>query len=170
MGKISLSEGFSVIPEGTYVFKIVKVDYKEAYGKLEITMKTAKGQQHTERFSLLKPDGSSNEGALNAFSYFAKTALNDYGVEEIDPQDLVGHFMECDVEHDVVPSTKDPKRLSPLPAFRINVPLRASRSLPKSLLRLRQASQDTLTLMHSSDKPIVSGGSFRPRSFTILHL
>ena len=110
MGKISLSEGFSVIPEGTYVFKIVKVDYKEAYGKLEITMKTAKGQQHTERFSLLKPNGSSNEGALNAFSYFAKTALNDYGVEEIDPQDLVGHFMECDVEHDVVPSTKDPKK------------------------------------------------------------
>ena len=110
MGKLSLSEGFSVIPEGTYVFKIVKVDYKEAYGKLEITMKTAKGQQYTERFSLLKPDGSSNEGALNAFSYFAKTALNDYGVEEIDPQDLVGHFMECDVEHDLVPSTKDPKK------------------------------------------------------------
>lgn len=108
MGKISLSEGFSVIPEGTYVFKIVKVDYKEAYGKLEVTMKTAKGQQHTERFSLLKQNGSSNEGALNAFSYFAKTALNDYSVEEIDPQDLVGHFMECDVEHDLVPSTKNP--------------------------------------------------------------
>lgn len=110
MGKITLSEGFSPIPEGTHIFKIVGVDYKEAYGKLEIKMKTAKGQVHTERFSLIKKDGSSNEGALNAFSYFARTALNDYTAQNIDPEELVGYFIECDVEHDIQPSNKNPDK------------------------------------------------------------
>ena len=110
MGKIALSEGFSPIPEGTHIFKIVGVDYKEAYGKLEIKMKTAKGQVHTERFSLIKQDGSSNEGALNAFSYFARTALNDYTAQDIDPEELVGYFIECDVEHDIQPSNKNPDK------------------------------------------------------------
>ena len=72
MGKITLSEGFTVIPEGTHIFKIIEVNYKEQFGKLEIKMKTAKGQTHIERFSLLKADGSTNEGALNAFSYFVE--------------------------------------------------------------------------------------------------
>ncbi len=110
MGKIALSEGYTVIPEGTHIFKIVEVNYKEAYGKLEIKMKTAKGQVHTERFSLIKQDGSSNEGALNAFSYFARTALNDYTAQNIDPEELVGYFIECDVEHDIQPSNKNPNK------------------------------------------------------------
>lgn len=101
MAKIGLSEGFTLIPEGTHVFKITAVNYKEAFGKLEITMQTQSGAKHIERFSLLKTDGSPNEGALNAFSYFAKTALNDFSLTEIDHEDLVGCFIECDVEHDV---------------------------------------------------------------------
>ncbi len=110
MGKIALSEGYTVIPEGTHIFKIVEVNYKEAYGKLEIKMKTAKGQTHIERFSLIKQDGSSNEGALNAFSYFARTALQDYTAQDIDPEELVGFFIECDVEHDIQPSNKNPNK------------------------------------------------------------
>ena len=109
MAKIKLSDGgFTIIPEGTHVFKISTVNYKEDFGKLEITMETASGLKHTERFSLLKPDGSENQGALNAFSYFAKVALNDFAKQEIDPQELVGHFMECDVTHDVLPSNREP--------------------------------------------------------------
>lgn len=110
MGKISLSEGFTVIPEGTHIFKIVEANYKESFGKLEIKMKTAKGLMHIERFSLLRSDGSTNDGALNAFSYFARTALGDFSAQDIDPAELVGHFIECDVEHDVQPSTKNPSR------------------------------------------------------------
>lgn len=110
MGKITLSEGFTIIPEGTHIFKIVDAVYKEDFGKLEIKMKTAKGQIHIERYSLTKKDGSSNEGALNAFSYFAKTALNDFTAQEIDPRGLVGCFIECDVEHDVLPSNRDPSK------------------------------------------------------------
>lgn len=110
MAKIGLSEGFTLIPEGTHVFKITAVNYKEAFGKLEITMQTQSGAKHIERFSLLKTDGSPNEGALNAFSYFAKTALNDFSLTEIDHEDLVGCFVECDVEHDVQPNKNKPDK------------------------------------------------------------
>ena len=68
MAKIGLSDGFSLIPEGTHIFKITGVSYKEAFGKLEVTMQTQSGAKHIERFSLLKADGSPNEGALNAFT------------------------------------------------------------------------------------------------------
>ena len=108
MAKIKLTEGFSLIPEGTHVFKITAVNYKEAFGKMEITMQTQSGTKHIERFSLLKADGSPNEGALNAFSYFAKTALNDFSLTNIDHTDLIGCFIECDVEHDVQENKKKP--------------------------------------------------------------
>lgn len=111
MSKIGLSEGtFTLIPEGTHVFKITAVKYKEDFGKLEISMETQSGLKHIERFSLLSSNGSNNQGALNAFSYFAKTVLNDFSLQEIDHEDLVGHFIECDVEHDIQPSNKDPNK------------------------------------------------------------
>ena len=110
MAKIALSDSFTPIPEGIHIFQITDVIYKEEFGKLEVKMKTAKGQTHTERFNLMKSDGSMNEGAINAFSYFAKTALNDYTLTEIDHQDLVDCFIECTVEHDVLPSNKDPNK------------------------------------------------------------
>lgn len=39
MAKIGLTEGFTLIPEGTHVFQITDVKYKEDFGKLEIYMK-----------------------------------------------------------------------------------------------------------------------------------
>ena len=111
MAKIGLSEGFSLIPKGTHVFKIIGVNYKEDFGKMEVVMQMATGQKHTERFSLLNKDGEPNQGGLNAFSYFAKTALNDFSLEEIDEQDLVGHFIRCEVEHEEVESNKTPGKM-----------------------------------------------------------
>lgn len=108
MAKIKLTEGFSLIPEGTHVFQITAVNYKETFGKMEITMQTQNGFKHIERFSLLKSNGDPNEGALNAFSYFAKVALNDHSRSEIDNDELLGCFMECDVEHDVQPNKNKP--------------------------------------------------------------
>lgn len=110
MAKVALSGGFSPIPEGTHVFQIVEVNYKEEYGKLEVKMKTANGKTHLERFSLMRIDGSANAGALSAFSFFAKTALQDFNLTEIDHNDLVGRFIKCVVEHNVQPSTKDPSK------------------------------------------------------------
>lgn len=111
MAKIGLTNGFQLIPEGSHVFQIVKVNYDEEFGKMEVTMQTVDGLQHIERFSLLKKDGEVNEGAMNAFSFFAKTALNDFSVQEIDEQDLKGHFMRCVVEHEEVESTRTPGKM-----------------------------------------------------------
>lgn len=110
MAKIALSEGFTVIPEGTHIFKITEVTYKETFGKIEVKMETARGLKHTERFSLIGKNGQPNEGAMNAFSFFAKTALNDFELTEIDHNDLVGRYMECVVEHDIQPSNRNPDK------------------------------------------------------------
>ena len=125
MAKIGLSDGFSLIPEGTHVFKITGVSYKEAFGKLEVTMQTQSGAKHIERFSLLKADGSANEGALNAFSYFAKTALQDFGLSEIDHEDLVGHFMSATLSMMFSPTRTSRIRPSPSPVWPISGPLMA---------------------------------------------
>lgn len=110
MAKIGLTNGFTLIPEGIHVFQITEVKYDEDFGKMEITMQTADGQKHTERFQLLKNGGEPNEGAMNAFSYFAKTAMGDYDLTEIDHEDLVGRFIRCEVNHEEVPSNRNPNR------------------------------------------------------------
>lgn len=108
MAKIRLSEGgFTLIPEGTTTFKIVGVEYKEDFGKMSVDMQTKTGQKHTERFSLLKNNGEVNEGALKAFSYFAKTALNNFQLDEIDEQDIVGCYITATVKHEEYSYEKD---------------------------------------------------------------
>lgn len=100
MAKIKLVDtGWSMIPEGNYTFKITKADYNEDFGKMEISMVTKSGQTHNERFSLITKKGNVNEGAMKAFSYFAKTALGNFDVEEIDPADLEGCYLTARVEH-----------------------------------------------------------------------
>ena len=112
MAKIGLSEGFSLIPKGTHVFQITSSIYKEDFGKIEVGMQTATGQKHTERFSLYTKDGAPNVGGHNAFSYFAKTALNDFSLSEIDHEDLVGCFIRCEVEHEEVESNRTPGKMA----------------------------------------------------------
>lgn len=100
MAKIPLTEGFSPLPEGTYVFRVDKVDYKEAFGKLVITLVTQSGKKHAERFYLQNKDGGDNDGARSAFSFLAKTALNDFTATEIDPEDLLGYFIKAEISHE----------------------------------------------------------------------
>lgn len=109
MAKIPLSAGFTLIPEGEHVFKIVDVIYKEQFGKLEIKMETKDKLKHTERYNLLDKNGKWSEPAQNAFSYFARIALDD-NPAEIDPADLVGHYIKCEVVHDVQPRQDDPSK------------------------------------------------------------
>lgn len=119
MAKIKLSEGgFSLIPEGVQTFKIVGVEYKEDFGKMKIQLQTKSGQKHTENFSLMKANGEINEGALKAFSYFAKTALNNYSLDEIDESDLVGCYITATVKHEEFESNKEPGKM--LKSARLN--------------------------------------------------
>ena len=110
MARIALTNGFTVCPEGEHIFRIYKVDYDNDFGKLTICLVNAQGITHQERFSLMREDGSMNEGACNAFSYFAKTALNNYAIEEIDHSELVNRYIEGTIEHTIVPSKNDPNK------------------------------------------------------------
>ena len=74
-------------------------------------MKTDKGQSHVERFSLIGKNHEPNEGALNAFSYFARAAMNDYETMDVDPEDLVGRYIRCTVEHEEVPGKDNPEKM-----------------------------------------------------------
>lgn len=110
MATIQLTSGFTVCPEGTHIFRIYKVDYDQDFGKITVHLVNAQGITHTERFSLIGSNGAVNEKAYNAFSYFAKTALQDNTLESINHTDLVGHYIKAEVVHTVTPSTKDPKK------------------------------------------------------------
>lgn len=108
MANIQLTGGFTICPEGRHIFRIYKVDYDKDFGKIAIYMVNAKGITHVERFSLKISDDVMNEKACNAFSFFAKTALNNYGLAEIDHNDLVNHYIGCEIVHTVSPSRNDP--------------------------------------------------------------
>lgn len=110
MARIPMTNGFVLIPEGTYVFRIYEVTYDEDFGKMEVKLINAQGQTHTERFMLLDKNGEYNEKALNAFSYFAKTALDDYSLDEIDPNMLLDHYIKAEVKHTTQPNKNDPSK------------------------------------------------------------
>jgi hypothetical protein len=109
MAKVKLSESsFKIIPEGTTIFKVVEVDDSkyEDFGKLSVKLQTAKGETHTENFTIIKANGELNEGALKAWSYFARTCLNNYQADEIDTQDIVGCYIKATVKHEEYTRTK----------------------------------------------------------------
>lgn len=112
MAKMKLSEAtFSLIPEGVTVFKVVEVDDTkyEKFGKIAVKLQTKEGKTHTETFSLtktVKGKQELNEGALKAWSYFARTCLNNFQADEIDTQDIVGCYIKANVQHETYIRTK----------------------------------------------------------------
>ena len=92
------------------MFRIYEAKYDEEFGKIEIKLVNAAGMTHTERFSIKDKNDELNEKALNAFSYFAKTAMNDFSLEDVDPSELVDHFICAEVVHTKLPSNKDPNK------------------------------------------------------------
>ena len=122
--------GWSLIPEGKYTFKVTDVEYKEDFGKLEIKLSSQDGRSHSERYTLLRKNGELNEGAQKAFSFFAKTALNNFDLEAIDPHDLVGCYVSATVEH-IESDTISEKTGEPFVNVRLNN-LKAAAGFPKA--------------------------------------
>ena len=110
MAIIPMTSGFSICPEGKHIFKINQVDYDPDFGKLVVHMVNAQGIKHTERFSLMNANGEMNDKACNAFSFFAKTALNNFSLAEIDHNDLVNHYIGLEIVHTHSPSRNDPTK------------------------------------------------------------
>lgn len=123
MAKMKLSESnFKIIPEGTTIFKVVEVDDTkyEDFGKLAVKLQTAKGETHTENFTLVKKTGELNEGALKAWSYFARTCLNNFQADEIDTQDIVGCYIQATVKHEKYTRTQGDNKGTEGTAVRLN--------------------------------------------------
>ena len=111
MARISMTGGFKPIPEGEQVLKITAAEYDEDFGKAIFTLANAKGQTCRETFNLLNQDNTPNERAMNAFSYFAKNAMNNFDMEDVDPAELVGRYIRVEVIHNKVPSNQDPTKM-----------------------------------------------------------
>lgn len=121
--KIKLTEStFTIIPEGVTTFKVTNVDDSkyEDFGKLSVELQTSKGLKHFENFALTKGNGELNEGALKAWSYFAKTCLNNFQLDEIDTQDIVGCYIKATVKHEKYTRTKGEKAGQEATAVRLN--------------------------------------------------
>lgn len=110
MANITLTGGFTVCPEGKHIFRIDKVDYNKDFGKLAIHLVNAQGITHIERFSLMGNNGEMNSKACNAFSFFAKTAMNDFTLESIDHTDLIGKYIGGEIVHTTQPNRNDPTK------------------------------------------------------------
>ena len=101
---------FTVCPEGRHIFRIYKVDFNQDFGHVTVHLVNAQGETLKETFRLMKPDGSMNESVCNAFSFFARTALNDYSREAIDHTELVNRYIGVEVVHNVQPNKNDPTK------------------------------------------------------------
>ena len=103
MGKMTLSGGFTPLPAGKTILKIESVDDSKLndFGKLVLVMVTKEGRKHWERYSFLTSGGGQNDTAHWAFSTLARAALNlpAADVREIDTDELVGKYIECEVVH-----------------------------------------------------------------------
>ena len=102
MARITLSRGYSVVPEGQGIlFTITNVKYDTDFGKLEVTCKTNNDDTHIERYSFIKSNGETNDKALFAFSCFARAVLDDPDLDDVDEQELLNKKFYADVTHDV---------------------------------------------------------------------
>lgn len=101
MAKINLAESngaFINQPGKNVLLVITKAKYDQEYGKVEIVLENEKGEIVNNNYGLLDNDGSINEGALKAFSYFARVAVGDWGRDDIEDEEMIGCFVRCDIE------------------------------------------------------------------------
>lgn len=98
MAKITLTSGGAgfIAEEGKDVLlKVTKAEYNEEFGRINVTLSNAKGESISNRYQIRR-NGKINEGALKAFSYFARQCVGHY-VEDIDPEELVGKYILADI-------------------------------------------------------------------------
>ena len=64
---------------------------------------------HKKQTEEMKALEEQREEALKVEKY-AKTAMNDYTMEDIDPKQLINHYIRAEIVHTKVPSNKDPNK------------------------------------------------------------
>lgn len=99
MAMVKLTGGFTLMDEGEQVLRIYGVDHNESKDTITVHLINAQAQTMREVFRLKKANGEVNEGAMNAFSYFAKVASGDFELTELDTQELVNCYIRTEVVH-----------------------------------------------------------------------
>ena len=112
MANITLTRGYKLCPEGEHIFRIWRVDYDKEFGKVVVYLINAQGITHIERFNLKLNKTEMNPKACEAFSFFARTALNDSSRDEIDHSELVNKYIGLEIVHNTSPSKDDPTKTS----------------------------------------------------------
>ena len=94
MGFIALTD-YQPLDEGVHNFKVVAVDFKEEFMKLSITLRTKFGAETYLNFNFVGKDGKPNEVANRIFSFFARTVLHDKEAKQVDPETLIGRYVQA---------------------------------------------------------------------------
>lgn len=97
--KLSQSNGMFIKEAGKKVLlQITKANYDQEFGKVELEFKNERGEIINENYNLMANDGSINEPALKAFSYFTRVAMGDWGVQEVEEEELIGKWLRADIK------------------------------------------------------------------------
>lgn len=110
MAMIPLTDAFEVIPEGEDIFRIYATEYKEAFGALKVYLVNAKGRTVIMNYKFTDNSGQPNDTAYRQFSWFARTALNDRDLTNVDPEKLYDHYVLAEVVHATVADREDPTK------------------------------------------------------------
>lgn len=97
--KLSQSNGMFIKEAGKKVLlQITKANYDQEFGKVELEFKNERGEIINENYNLMANDGSINEPALKAFSYFTRVAMGDWGIQEVEEEELIGQWLRADIK------------------------------------------------------------------------
>lgn len=97
--KLSQSNGMFIKEAGKKILlQITKANYDQEFGKVELEFKNERGEIINENYNLMANDGSINEPALKAFSYFTRVAMGDWGVQEVEEEELIGKWLRADIK------------------------------------------------------------------------
>lgn len=105
---INLTSSYTPLEAGEYVFKITDIEYDTNFQKLKIKFATEEGKTLVRTYNFLKNDGTTNQGAINMFSWMSKKAMQDEQLQQINPYDLVGHYVKAELTYTEVDSTTNP--------------------------------------------------------------
>jgi len=107
MSKIALPrESFSLLPEGRTILQIKYIEENRVKKQIIVTFISKEGTKAVQYYGCdpEKPNG------LKAFGYLCHMALDDWDIEEIDTKELQDKFVDVNVVHNEVVSTKDPSK------------------------------------------------------------
>lgn len=97
-------DGFPMLNEGKYAFKVLSAKYNEAKDNVELDIVTQDGEKHKEYYNLVKQSGEVNTFAVDSVIRLCSACLNNESLkqQELDIDWLpmiVGKFFVDEIQH-----------------------------------------------------------------------